>query len=77
MSNWQEVQHMMQQARTPTEKAEALRAFQETVPEGLKNKVMLTMSKGSGANTVSLGDLSSCANDPEVFERLKNLAGGR
>jgi hypothetical protein len=75
MPNWKEVQNMMKQARTPQEKAEALRSFQENVPPYLKDAVMLTMSKGSNNNNVKLGDIAEC-DDPEVFERLKNLANG-
>ena len=74
MSNWQEVQHMMQQAQTPGEKAEALRAFQEHVPQDILHAHLTTLSKDSDKNTVKLSELHLHADNDEVFERLKGIA---
>ena len=74
MSNWQEVQAMMKGARTPGEKAEALRALQEHVPQDILQAHMATLSKGSKKNSVKLSELSLHGDDDEVFQRLKNLA---
>jgi hypothetical protein len=73
MSNWQEVQLMMQQARTPGEKQEALRALQEHVPQDILHTHMATLSKDSDANLIKLSELHLHADNDEVFERLKNL----
>ena len=75
MSNFREVQRMLKEARTPQEKADALRALQENVSPDMANAHMVTMSKGSKANAVRLGNIASEGQDPEVYERLKNLNG--
>jgi hypothetical protein len=77
MATWQEAQRMMREAKTPGEKVEALRAFQESVPQSMQSASIVTMSKGSSSNVVRLSDLSGQANNPEVFERLRKLAGGK
>lgn len=77
MPNWQEVQHMMRDAKTPQEKAEALRALQDNVPADMQDVHMVTMSKGSDKNNIKLADLDLHAGSDEVFERLKNLTIGK
>ena len=72
MSNWQEVQRMMQQARTSKEKQEALRLLQEHVPQDIIHAHLATLSKG-GVNLVNLDNLPQHADSDEVFERLKSL----
>jgi hypothetical protein len=74
MSNWQEVRHMMQQAQTPKEKAEALRALQEHIPQNILHTHLTTLSKCSDKNMVKLSELHLHADNPEMYERLKNLA---
>lgn len=76
MPNFREVQRMLKEARTPAEKAEALRALQENVSPQMANAHMVTMSKGSQANAVRLGNLVREGQNPEVYERLKKLSGG-
>ncbi len=74
MPNWSEVQRMFNQAATPQEQAEAVRALAEHVSPSPTNN-LVTMRKG-GTNVVSLGDLRNAAQDPQVYERVKQIVTG-
>ena len=73
MSNFREAQELLKQAKTPQEREEALRAFKGSIPSNMQDLRLVTLSHGSQNNSVKLGDVEKHSDDPEVFERLKNL----
>lgn len=75
MSNWNEVQKMMRDARTPKEKAEASQALAEHVSANKKGKNLVTMTKG-GVNVVKLSNLPEAMQNPEVYDRVKKVVTG-
>lgn len=77
MSNWQEVQKAMREAKTPQEKQEALRMLNEHIPQGMQNTSMVTMAKNSNANVVNLRDIKNQGQNPEIYERLKKMVGNK
>jgi hypothetical protein len=73
MPNFDEVKKMLQGATTPQDKADAARALDEHTPPERRGKHILTMSKSSENNVVSLGNLPNAMQDPEVYDRVKQV----
>jgi hypothetical protein len=66
---------MMREAKSPSERQAAIQALSEHVPDDLKGKQLVTLSRG-GINVIDLSHLPEQAVSDEVFERLRSMAVG-
>ena len=76
-SNWERLQVALREAKTSAEKRAAADALARYMPPQHRDKNMVTMQKG-GVHAVRLGDLpDQMKSNPDIYERVKKIVGGR